>query len=137
MKDVLNKSIAFLMALVVLFSTMSFILDMHYCGDTLVDTSIFKKAEGCGMAMDKHIATSEEVNKKGCCTEKQIIFQGQDELQLLFNKINFEKQLFVTSFIHSYISLFETFEENAETFSGYPPPLIVKNIYKLDETYLI
>jgi len=35
------------MAFVVLFSTMSFTVNMHYCGDTLVETAIFKKAKGC------------------------------------------------------------------------------------------
>jgi len=33
------------MAFVVLFSTMSFTVNMHYCGDTLVETAIFHKAK--------------------------------------------------------------------------------------------
>ena len=37
MKKFLHKSMAILMAVVVLFTTMSFTVDMHYCGDSLVD----------------------------------------------------------------------------------------------------
>ena len=41
MKQLLNKILSLSMAFVVLFSTMSLTVDMHYCGDTLVDTAIF------------------------------------------------------------------------------------------------
>ncbi len=138
MKEVLHKITAFFMALVVLFSTMSFTIDMHYCGDTLVETAIFHRAKGCGMEMQNQATDSGcSVEKKGCCSEKQINVQGQDELQLTFDKLTFEKQLFVSSFVYSYISLFENIEDEASSFSEYPPPIIVKSIYKLDETYLI
>ncbi|MFH4964446.1 hypothetical protein V8G69_05525 [Gaetbulibacter sp. M235] len=138
MKEVLHKITAFFMALVVLFSTMSFTIDMHYCGDTLVETAIFHKAKGCGMEMQNTTTNSDcSVEKKGCCSEKQINVQGQDELQLTFVKLTFEKQLFVSSFVYSYISLFENIEDETSSFSEYPPPIIVKSIYKLDETYLI
>ncbi len=49
------------MAIVVLLSTMSFTLDMHYCGDTLVDIAVFKKAETCGMEMQKSISEDSQV----------------------------------------------------------------------------
>ena len=126
------------MSLVVLFSTMSFTIDMHYCGDTLVETAFFHKAKGCGMEMEDSTANSDcSATKKGCCSEEQIIVQGQDELQLPFDKLTFEKQLFVTSFVYSYVSLFETLGESTISFLEYPPPIIVKKLYKLDETYLI
>ena len=138
MKIVFQKIMALLMSLVVLFSTMSFTIDMHYCGDTLVETAIFHKAKGCGMEMEDSAANSDcSAIKKGCCSEEQIIVQGQDELQLTFDKLTFEKQLFVTSLVYSYVSLFETEGESTISFLEYPPPIIVKKLYKLDETYLI
>lgn len=126
------------MAFVVLLSTMSFTIDMHYCGNTLVEAAFFHKAKGCGTEMEA-VATSSNCStvKKDCCKEEQIVVKGQDELKISFEKLSVDQQVFVASFIYSYVSLFETFEENAATFSEYPPPLIVKSIYKLDETYLI
>ena len=52
-KQIFHKISSFLMAIVVLFSTMSFTINMHYCGDNLVETVIFHKAKGCGMEMEK------------------------------------------------------------------------------------
>ncbi len=83
------------MAFVVLFSTMSFTIDMHYCGDTLVDTSIFTKAKTCGMEMQKPKAISDcSIMKKNCCTEEQIIIEGQDELKISFNELSFRPTTF-------------------------------------------
>lgn len=127
-----------LMAFVVLFSTMSFTIDMHFCGDTLMDTAIFHKAKTCDMKMETATASSEcSTIKKDCCKDEQVVIKGQDELKISFDKLTLEKQIFVASFVHSYINLFETVEDETNTFSEYPPPLIVKSIYKLDETYLI
>ncbi len=125
------------MALVVLFSTMSFTIDMHYCGDKLVDTSIFQKVKTCGMEMQKPSAKNCSITKKNCCSDKQVIVDGQNELQLSSDTLSFEQQQFVASFIDTYINLFEGEERNTISFSEYPPPLIVRSIYKLDETYLI
>lgn len=125
------------MAFVVLFSTMSFTIDMHYCGDTLVETAVFHKAKGCGMEMEKPSNDDCSISKKNCCDDEQLAIQGQDELQLQVDKISFEKQIFVASFVYSYINLFENLEENVVSFKDYSPPLVTRQIYKLDETYLI
>ena len=136
--QVFHKITSVFMAFVVLLSTMSFTIDMHYCGDTLVDTAIFKKAKTCGMEMQKTTSTSEcSITKKDCCKEEQIVVEGQDELKISFESFSLDQQFFVASFVYSYINLFEGLEENTTTFSEYPPPLIVRSIYKLDETYLI
>jgi len=125
------------MAIVVLTSTMSFTIDMHYCGNTLVDTAIFKKAKTCGMKMAKTTSSECSVIKKSCCSDKQIIVDGQDELKISFDKLEIDQVVFVTSFAYSYFQLFDTSDENNHISLEYPPPHIVKQIFKLDETYLI
>ena len=45
LKEILYRTMSVLMACVVLLSTMSFTVDLHYCGDTLVDTAIFQKVK--------------------------------------------------------------------------------------------
>ena len=125
------------MAFVVLFSTMSFTVNMHYCGGTLVETAVFNKAEGCGMEMEKTSTDGCEITKKNCCDDKQLIVDGQDELQLQADNISFEQQVFIASFVYTYINLFEGLNKNVSSFEEYKPPLVIKQIFKLDETYLI
>ena len=125
------------MAFVVLFSTMSFAVNMHYCGNTLVETAIFKKAKGCGMEMQKPSTEGCSIIKKNCCSDEQIIVDGQDELQLSFDKLTFVQQQFISSFVYAYIDLFEGYDDDINSFREYRPPLVVRPIYKLDETYLI
>ncbi|MGZ0017730.1 HYC_CC_PP family protein [Yeosuana sp. AK3] len=133
-----QKIMAFLMALVVLFSTMSFTIDRHYCGNTLVDTAVFNKAKGCGMEMQVSTINSEcSTVKKSCCTEEQITVQGQDELQLTFYNLTFEKQLIVASFTYAYLNLFEGLPQQVIPYKNYTPPLIVKDIPVLNDTFLI
>ena len=126
------------MALVVLFSTMSFTINMHYCGNALVDSAIFKQAKTCGMEMQKSMSNSKcSITKKDCCNDEQITFEGQDELNISIDKLNLTQQLFIGSFVLSYIDLFGDLEENIIPFNDYPPLLIVKSIYKIHEVYLI
>jgi len=137
MKETFLKSVSMLMAVVVAFSTMSFTVDMHYCGDTLVDSAIFHNAETCGMEMENPSTEGCAITKKDCCNDEQINIDGQDELNVSFNTLTFDQQLFVASFVYSYINLFEGLEENVTSYRDYAPPLVIKQIFKLDETYLI
>jgi len=126
------------MAIVVLFSTMSFTIDMHYCGDTLVDMAFLKEVKTCGMEMQQAASSPEcSITKKGCCSDEQFTIEGQDELKISFDKLTLDQQLFVASFVYSYIIGFEELEEKPNSYNNYPPPLIVRNIQKLDEVYII
>lgn len=137
MKEVSHKITSLLLAIVVLFTTMSFTIDMHYCGDTLIDTAVFSKVHTCGMDMEKPSTTECSVTKSSCCSDDQITFEGQDELKLSLDSLTLDQQLFVTSFAYSYLSLFEDIRENTSAIKDTSPLLVVKTIYKLDETYLI
>ncbi len=137
MKQVFHKIMSFLMTFVVLFSTMSFTIDMHYCGGTLVETAVFHKAKGCGMEMQNPSSADCAVTKKNCCTDEQITVKGQDELKISFDKLTFDQQVFIASFISTYINLFEGLNKNVSSYEEYKPPLVIRQIFKLDETYLI
>ena len=126
------------MAFVVLFSTLSLTIDMHYCGGTLVDTAIFHKAKSCGMELQKASITKDcSVVKKNCCNDEQILVDGQDELQISVDKLTFEQHVFIASFVYTYQALFEGIEDTVNSYIDYAPPLVVRELYKLDETYLI
>lgn len=137
MKEIFHKIMSVCLAVVVLLSTTSFTMHMHYCGDTLVDKSYFVKAESCGMEESGPEQISEcEVIKTNCCSEDQMSFEGQDELKHS-QELTLEQKVFVANFIESYLFLFEA-SENREFFGQhYLPPPRIKSIYKLDEVYLI
>ena len=137
MKQALHKIASFLMAFVVLFSTMSFTIDMHYCGDSLVDTAIFQKAETCGMEMENTSDKDCSISKKNCCSNEQIIVEGSIELQNSVDQISINQQVFIASFVYTYISLFEGLDKNVASYKTYKSPLVIRQLYKLDETYLI
>ena len=72
MKKVFYKISSFSMALLVLFSTLSFTVESHYCGDILVDSSVFGAAETCGMEIQKQSNSSEcDITKSNCCSDEQ------------------------------------------------------------------
>jgi len=137
MNRIFYKIVSVLMAVIVFMSTISLTIDMHYCGSVLVDTSILNNAESCGMEQVSKSSKECSVMKKNCCSDEQIIIEGQDELKISFDNLSFDQQVFVSSFVYSYINLFEGLKENTSSITEYPPPLIVRPIYKLDEVYLI
>ena len=137
MRQVFHKIMSMLVAIVVLFSTMSFTINMHYCGDALVETAMFQKAKGCGMEMQKPSTEGCAITKKNCCKDEQSVVEGQDELQFSVDAISFEQQVFLASFVYTYSNLFEDFDNNVASYEEYKPPRVVRQIFKLDETYLI
>ncbi|MDY8134724.1 HYC_CC_PP family protein [Aquimarina sp. 2201CG5-10] len=138
MKEVFQKITSLLLAVLVLASTVSFTIEKHYCGRFLVDVAVFSEAKDCGMDMmsysnDLHVKTM----KKSCCKDEVLVIEGQDELKMTFDKIELQQQVFITSFVYSYLKLFEASEERNLGFKEYSPPDLVRNILVLHETYLI
>ncbi len=138
MKKVFQKITSALLACLVVCSTISFTVEKHYCGPFLIDTAIFTKAKNCGMSMgevaDKHAL---KINKKTCCTDEIIMLQGQNELKISYDWLDFSQQLFITSFFHSYINIFSIPQRDDFIFVEYAPPDLIKDIYIIHEMYLI
>ncbi|MDH7447890.1 hypothetical protein QBK95_19835 [Aquimarina sp. 2201CG14-23] len=122
----------------VLFSTLSFTVEKHYCGRFLVDVAIFSKAKDCGMEMNTHAEDQElQVKKKSCCKDEIIILEGQDELKTSLDQFDQFHQTFITTFIYSYIDLFSLRKEKNIVPKEYAPPELVADIHILYETFLI
>ena len=125
------------MTFVVFLSTMSFTMNMHYCGDALVETVFFKDAQGCGMKMDIPLDNDCSVSKENCCSDKQIAADGIDDLKQSLEHLTLKQQQFVALLTYTYYSLFKESTQSNDTFLSYKPPLVYKQIYKVDESYLI
>ena len=138
MTQVLKKIGASVLAIVVLFSTLSFTINQHYCGDVLVDSAILSKAETCGMEMETS-DTSEDcaISKKNCCLEVIQVIEGQQELKTQISDLTFSQKTFVVAFLGSHLQLFPRSLEQIVPFKSYIPPLITKDIQVLDEVFII
>lgn len=140
MKEVFRKILSSALALIVLFSTMSFTVGIHYCGDHLVDFSMFDKVDSCMMKAEilKTSGSCEIMEMDmNCCSDIEVILEGQDNLKISFDNYTVNQQLFIASFVYSYINLFKGIEENIIPFKEYSPPLLIRDIQILDQTFLI
>ena len=63
-------------ALLVLFSSSSFIVGFHLCGDRVQNIALFTRAEGCGM--EKKMPPCHKHESKPCCEDKTIVHDAQD-----------------------------------------------------------
>ena len=134
MKKAFIKITSLLLVLLVLFSTFSFTVETHYCGDFLMDISFTGHADDCGMKMEKKSFSK----KKNCCKDEVITAEGQDELQQ-FNelKLDFDKQQFVTAFLVSYQDLFVEKTSKNTFYKDFSPPDIPKDYQVLYQSFLI
>ncbi|GGG42806.1 hypothetical protein GCM10011414_10520 [Croceivirga lutea] len=119
---------------------MSFSVDMHYCGDHLVDFSFSDSADTCMMKAEMSKSSTECAvmeMKMDCCTDVQIVLEGQDDLKVSFDQLTIDQQLFVASFVYSYINLFEGYDDIIIPFKDYSPPPLIRDVQLLHQTFLI
>jgi hypothetical protein len=139
MKIYIYKIMSISMALVVLLSTISMTIDMHYCGETMVDFSLFHNVKSCGMEKAPLVYHCEnsEINKKPCCSDQQLIVEGTPDLKGTFNNFTPQQQLFVSLFLYSYIGLFEGTVSKEVPFFDYAPPFVKRDAQVWQQTFLI
>ena len=132
----IHKVFSMAMALLVLVSTISFSVEKHFCGDTLIDVAIFSKANSCGMVMEDFTFTT--VEKKSCCKNEIEIVKGQDALKkATFEDLHLENQILLKTLYYSYLNLFEGLPEQVIPHQNYVAPLLVTDIQVLDQVFII
>ncbi len=134
MKSFLHKTGAALLAFLLLFSTLSFSVDMHFCGHSLVDLKLFNKAESCGMSMDDGL-----MEAMGCCSDYGVVVLGQDNLELPVPTALQPPPSFWAPVQGGPIvaALFEPLRESFVPFKEYSPPKLVRNISVQQQVFLI
>lgn len=121
------------MAFVVLFSTLSFTIESHYCGNNLIDTAVFTKAKACNGDFVDNVPV-----KEGCCKNEVDVIKGQDKLKLnSFDDLNTVQQLVFTTYVYTYNTLFISLPKQTTPHKEYIPPNLIYDIHVLDETFLI
>lgn len=144
MKQLIHKIGSVVMAFIVLFSTFSFTISSHYCGDVLVDSSIFSSAEDCGMAMDHDDGCDTDESEKVCNTsdsmhclnvEKSVEGNTIEQQALDFSEL--PKVHFALAFVAAYQSLWiEEIPKNLVA-NYYSPPWVTEDVTILFENFRI
>ncbi|MWW26405.1 hypothetical protein GRQ30_16660 [Algibacter wandonensis] len=120
------------MSCLVLFSTVFFTIEKHFCGDVLIDVSVFSEAQNCGMK------TGTVKHKESCCKDEVNVVTGQRELKFSsFDDLDFVHQQFITAFSYAFINLFEGLEKQVVPHKDYSPPNLVADILVLDQVFII
>lgn len=131
--SILHKVSSIVLTCLVLFSTLSFTVEKHYCGENLVDTAIFSQAKKCGMDSDNEVYV-----KKPCCKDTIDVVEGQDELNTVdFQDLDVTLKFTLTNYIYFYSQLFESLPKLIIPHKDYSPPNLITDIQLLDETFLI
>ena len=129
MRNLFHKCASFALAFLVLFSTISFTVEKHFCGEILIDQAIFSEAQTCGMenipGMEDH------------CNHQQVQVEGQDDLKHSFEDLDLNQKIFLVTFSLSYAELFAIEEQQEVAFRNYIPPRLIYDIQVRDQVFLI
>lgn len=142
---------ALFLAILMLFSTVGFSLDIHYCGGKVKSFSFYGKAETCKMmsktstvschnASKKTCSQNESNNgfsKKSCCDQKTFTLQNLDDSKVI-NGIEWttaDLQL-ITVYVLANFNLFQT-EVSKTIYSVYSPPILNHDVAILHQVFLI
>lgn len=139
MLQFLHKILAFILALVILFSTLSFTVEKHICLGEVIDVSYFSKADNCGMVSedcDLDIPSQTKIQREKCCNDTHELVQGNQHEQPALKKIEINQVAFIFALVYSYNGLFEQ-KTDKNYFSLYLPPLVHRDLPILYQTFLI
>ncbi len=135
----LHRILAFILSLIVLFSTLSFSVEKHICMGEVTDVSYFNNVKSCGMIEDE--CKNEDfkynsINKVNCCDNIHELIQGNQTQQQAIDNFEIKQLQFIIAYSYSYIDLFEE-RKDLTPFIYYPPPQVNRNIQVLYQTFLI
>ncbi|CAM1360524.1 conserved hypothetical protein [Tenacibaculum sediminilitoris] len=125
-----------LLALVVLFSTFSFNVEKHFCGDFLVAVSYVGGVANCNDLEED--SCESKIIEASCCKSDVELIKGQTQIQ----KSSVEKVVFTkaTSIVTPYVYyklLFQSLEKQFNPHKLYIPPKLFLDIQILYEVFII
>lgn len=143
------RFIALMLVLLMFFTSVGFVVDLHYCQGQLKTFSFLGEAESChdmGEGMKncpshKKMMEAEQsgatINKKDCCSNKTLHFQSDQNQQV--QAFDFAVTQQFQQFVMAYVAVFFTNDfrigKEVASFVHYEPPVIPRDIYVLLENY--
>lgn len=140
MKKVALHTFSMALAFLVLFSTFSFTVDKHYCGNILIGHGVFSSAEKCKAEMISCSAKGDmhmEMGKDSCCSNRKENIEGQDELKISSISFDLTQPYFLITLSFQLPGLISELPLKATPGLYYKPPLLVTNIQVIDQVFLI
>ena len=134
-KHTIHKMISIGMALLVMLSTLSITVEKHFCGDFLIDVSVFSEADKCGAEMMP--SETKEIQKKSCCKDTIDLVEGQDELLLNSVLEDGQHQDLIVAFIYAFSGFYDYLPKQQIPNYNYEPPDLVFDIQVLGEVFII
>lgn len=141
MKRVSLHTFSFVMAILVLFSTVSFTVEKHFCGKSLVGHSVFSSVEKCDS--ERHSCGVEGMmghmgmEKDSCCSDQTEQILGQDELN--FSSVSFEiiPLAFIIPMSFMLVDLLPESSPEVISYPHYEPPQLVYDLQIMCQVFLI
>ncbi|MET2983971.1 HYC_CC_PP family protein [Aureibaculum conchae] len=135
MKKGFLKISALLMAFLTLFSTLSFTIEKHICNGNISDVAVFDDLERCNMPEENHVKDLQGFEKESCCKDEIHYVQGSNAELKISQKL--QAKVFAVLFTYTYLNFFENLEKDSTSFLSYSPPIVIKDIQVLYDTFLI
>ena len=126
-----------LLAALVLFSSISWTMEEHYCMGRLVEVSLFAEVHGCGMEMDRSDSESSDEDKPSCCDEQTIVHEVQDAFKFAKDQLDLAHPGLIYGWCQVYNPFILSSPESMAIPEYRPPPKLVKDIQLLHEVFLI
>ena len=137
MKSLIHKFVSINMALLLLLTTTSFSIAAHFCGDDIVNIALNSDAQSCAM-QDADPEMHDLMRDMGCCDDKHIVSDSDDDLQKTAFEFSFDQLVFITAFTHSYHTLFDLEANSSSThWIKESPPLLGRDLFLLHDSFLI
>jgi hypothetical protein len=129
-----------MLALLVLVSSSSFMVNMHFCGGDVQSVSLIEEAAPCPMEVQLPLCHKKmAVKKSECCEDRHVAFEGkefnkqvQDFSMLAWQAINWVAAL---PMIMEVIQVNEALAFSNHT--PYKPPIVERDIPVLTQSFLI
>ena len=154
MKSISNtyRFITLTLAFLMLTTSVGFAVDMHYCQGQLKSVSFFGRAKTCHETADAiptkkcshHQKMMEQkegcsMDKKDCCQNITLHFQSDQDRQVQTSDFMISKQLqqFVIVYAAGFFTNDFSIECDAASFNHYKPPLLLRNIPVLIQSFLL
>jgi hypothetical protein len=137
MNAIVRKISTTLLSFVVLFSSMSFTIDEHYCGNNLMDVSYFGDADNCGAEEVAMNSRTSLIKQNNCCKEETTLLESS-----IFNKEKFINLQHVDAEVlffqaNSYFGTYKDIAIEIEYYTNFSPPDIAQDIQVLHQAFLI
>ena len=137
MKLIIRNISATILSFIVMFSSMSFTIDEHFCGSRLMDVSYFGDADNCGMDEIDMSSNISVFKKNNCCKDQITLLQSS-----IFNKEKFINLQHIDAEVlffkaNSYLGTYKDIAIEIEYYTNFSPPDIAQDIQVLHQAFLI